>query len=61
MDLVPDRVNLGMLVFVVVCNSADMAVQLMQLAMNIVTVLPMYSIEMHIAMIKIKYFIFLYK
>lgn len=49
MDLVPDKVSSGMLVLVVVCSSADMVVQLMLLAMNIMTVLLMYSIEMHIA------------
>lgn len=53
MDLVSDKVSSGMLVLEVVYSSADMVVQLMLLlAMNIMTVLLMYSIEMHIAMKK---------
>lgn len=49
MDLVPDKVSLGMLVPAMACSSADMAAQQMQLVMDIVIGLLMYSIEMHIA------------
>lgn len=52
MDLVPGKVSLEMLVAAVVCNSADMAVQLMRLAMNTVIVWLMRLIELHIAMRK---------